>query len=133
MWDHLIHELNFMKIVWLLFPSTWLYDLTILHSLWSWNLTWNGWRVRGDVIRRPNNFEWQWLSFSCSQLSIYIYVVPWLDQIAYFYNGKEIIINCVNGFCETSSQSNFSKHPQFGINFCFYHLLNWLLNMSHDS
>lgn len=102
-------------------PSTWLHDMAILHSVWSWSLTWKGWHERGGVVWKLNNFEWQKLSFSCLQLSMY--VVPWPEHIDYFCNlrnhqklCKWILWNFIT--------SNIRKHPVYVMNVCFYRLLN---------
>jgi len=62
-----------------------------------------------------------------------MYVLPWPDETDYFYNAKEIIINCVNGFCETSSQVTFGNTQNMV--FTFVSTVYWAgyLNMSHDS
>jgi hypothetical protein len=69
-------------------------------------------------------------SFSCSQLSMY--VLPWPDQIGYFYNVKEII-NCVNGFFETLSQVTLGNTQNMVLTSVSTIYWAGYLNMSHDS
>lgn len=61
-----------------------------------------------------------------------MYVVPWPDQIDYFYNTEEII-NCVNGFCETSSQVTLGNTQNMLLTFVSTVYWAGYLNMSYDS